>query len=150
MATQRGFTLIELMVVIAIIAILSATGIPAYQRYLQQAAMTDMLQAMVPYKMAVELCSLEQGSLSECHAGSQSIPESAASRYVSRIDVKQGVITLVGAQSLQGLTLLLTPVFDPSGSLRWTRQCNSTNNGLQEICQVVFRFDNTVKAGEIL
>lgn len=147
MVTQRGFTLIELMVVIAIIAILSATGIPAYQRYIQQAAMTDMLQAMVPYKMAVELCSLERGSLAECHAGSQSIPVGATSRYVSSIDVKQGVITLVGAQSLQGLTLLLTPTPDPSGSLRWTRQCNSSNDSLQETCQVVFRFDNAAKAG---
>jgi len=50
MDRQRGFTLIELMIVIGIVAILSAIGLPAYQNYLQRAALTDMLQTMVPTK----------------------------------------------------------------------------------------------------
>ena len=145
METQRGFTLIELMVVIAIIAILSAIGIPAYQRYIQKAAMTDMLQAMVPYKMAVELCSLESGSPSGCDAGTNGIPDGATSRYVSSLQVRQGAISLVGTQSLQGLTVTLTPVSTSTGPLRWTRLCNSTNGNLQETCQEVFRFDNAAE-----
>ncbi|MFC0228619.1 prepilin peptidase-dependent pilin [Serratia aquatilis] len=145
METQRGFTLIELMVVIAIVAILSAIGIPAYQRYIQKAAMTDMLQAMVPYKMAVEMCSLENGSVSECNAGTKGIPAGETSRYVSGIQVRQGAISLTGTQSLQGLTVTLVPESTTTGSLRWTRQCSSENSNLQETCQEVFRFDDAKK-----
>lgn len=69
MANQHGFTLIELMVAIAIIAVLSGIGIPSYQRYIQKAALTDMLQSVVPYKMAVELCALEHTNLNGCNEG---------------------------------------------------------------------------------
>lgn len=142
MEKQRGFTLIELMVVIAIIAILSAIGIPAYQRYIQKAAMTDMLQAMTPYKMAVELCALESGSLTGCDEGNKGIPTGTTSRYISSIQVQQGVINLAGSQSLQGLTATLTPIVTSTGSLQWTRQCNSENSNLLEACQEVLRFDS--------
>jgi len=87
MERQRGFTLIELMIVIGIVAILSAIGLPAYQNYLQRAALTDMLQTMLPYKTAVELCAIERGGPAQCQAGEHGIPAARGSRYRSPLPV---------------------------------------------------------------
>lgn len=139
--SQQGFTLIELMIVIAIVAILSAIGLPAYQNYLQKAALTDMLQTAMPYKTGVELCAIEHGGITGCDAGSQGVPSTRTSRYVSAITVSAGIISLTGQESLKGLNVTLTPQWDSSdGYLSWQRSCTSDSRGLKEACEDLFRF----------
>ncbi|MFB6326275.1 prepilin peptidase-dependent pilin [Pantoea deleyi] len=141
MTNQRGFTLVELMIVVGIVAILSAIGLPAYQNYLQRAALTDMLQTMMPYKTAVELCAMEHGGPAQCQAGEAGIPAARGSRYVSALSVANGVITLTGQESLNGLSVEMVPIRDSSeGGISWQRSCTSSNSSLRDNCLAQFRF----------
>ncbi|HEX4500056.1 MAG TPA: prepilin peptidase-dependent pilin [Scandinavium sp.] len=143
MDKQQGFTLIELMVVIGIIAILSAIGIPAYQNYLRKAALTDMLQTFMPYRTAIELCALDHGGITPCDGGSNGIPAPTTSRYVSGMEVVQGTVTLTGQESLNGLSVTLKPAWDnTNGITGWQRTCNiASDSALKQACEDVFRFD---------
>lgn len=149
MENQQGFTLVELMIVIAIIAILSAIGLPAYQSYLQKAALTDMLQTAMPFKTAVELCAIEHGGIESCNAGSNGVPGTRGSRYVSAVSVQSGVLALTGQESLNGLTVTMSPVWESTeGQISWQRTCATTQTGLKEACENIFRFDDNDEVAE--
>ncbi|MFP9430256.1 prepilin peptidase-dependent pilin [Enterobacter sp. LM3] len=132
------------MVVIGIIAILSAIGVPAYQNYLRKAALTDMLQTFIPYRTAIELCALDHGGVESCDGGSNGIPSPTTTRYVSGMSVVKGIVILTGQESLNGLDVVMTPQWnDGNGMTGWTRDCTISNDSaLKQACEDVFRFDN--------
>lgn len=92
MQKQQGFTLIELMIVVAIIGILAAIAIPSYQNYTKKAKFTEIVQATSPLKLAVDQCVQQQGITSGniigCGNGSNGVPQQiGASGYVKAITV---------------------------------------------------------------
>ena len=114
---QQGLTLIELMIVIAIIGILGALALPAYQDYAVRAKVSEMLLAANGCKTAVNE-AISSASAVDVSAALPSVCESQTSKYVSSVAVDaNGVITVVGNhESLRGSTsasansIALTPL----------------------------------------
>lgn len=126
---QKGFTLIELMIVIAIVAILATIAIPSYQNYTKKAAVSELLQAAAPYRADVELCIYNTGSKDDCDAGHHGIRanlENATLKHLKSISVSDGVITVTGQNTLDKVTYTLTPTLDPGKGITWQANCSSS------------------------
>ena len=98
MNAQKGFTLIELMIVIAIIGILAAIAIPAYQDYTTRAKVTELITAGAACKTSVAEYYQSTGGLpADLDASGCS---SNATTYVDSTDVTAGVIKVTASDAL--------------------------------------------------
>ncbi|OGT63404.1 MAG: hypothetical protein A3E85_02540 [Gammaproteobacteria bacterium RIFCSPHIGHO2_12_FULL_45_12] len=108
--TQQGFSLIELMLVVAIIGILTSMAIPSYQHYIQRARFTEIITATANYKLAVSLALQQAIPLSELTNGLHDIPEANFKlKYLQSIVVEKGVITATATALLKQATYCLSP-----------------------------------------
>ena len=123
MKKQQGFTLIELMIVVAIIGILAAIAIPAYQDYTIRAQVSEGLNLSAGAKAAVTEFFQDQGAMPADNATAGL--EAAANitgKYVQSVTVAGGQITVLyggdANANIGGATLTLTP--QPNlGSVEW-------------------------------
>jgi type IV pilus assembly protein PilA len=135
-----GFTLLELMITVAIVAIIAAIAIPSYMDYTKKAHYSELVRATAPYKLGIVECYNIHGNFSSCTSGTGTIygippsisappnPDSA----ISKITVSSGVITAI-PNSINGLTpdeiYVLTPTAS-NGMVSWTASGKGVEDGL--------------------
>ncbi len=123
---QKGFTLIELMIVVAIIAILAAIAIPAYQDYVIRSQVSEGAALADGSKTAVAEFYANQGTMPSTNA-SAGLATAALIKgsYVTSVDAAGGVITVLyggihpANVAISGSTLLFSPVTANSGAISW-------------------------------
>lgn len=134
MNAQKGFTLIELMIVVAIIGILAAVAIPQYQNYTVKAKIGNALTAAETLKTEVGLCAQETGALTNCDSGSNGITADAnftATKEVSSVTTTDGTITMtlasgINAAGVDGKKIVYVPTLGSTG-ITWCVNSNVTH-----------------------
>lgn len=123
--SQQGFTLIELMIVIAIIGILASVAVPQYGAYIKRAKFSEVVSHAARAKTAVSLCYYQNNDFNTCNGAGNgrdnTVPANITTRTgrLESMTILLGIISAQGhATELDGATYKLTPDIT-DGRLSW-------------------------------
>ena len=132
-AVQKGFTLIELMIVVAIIGILAAVALPAYQDYTVRAKVSEVILAASSAKTAVA----EAAQVNSTMPSGTSVVETQSSTYVDKVeytrtDASVGVITVTakGDAKINTKKIEMTGTLQDNGQVTW-KCAAATTDGIE-------------------
>lgn len=132
--SQKGFTLMELMITIVIIGILAAIAIPSYQNYTKKSYFSEIVMATAPFTASVGICYGDLNTLTGCSDGTNGVePALAAVGGITSISTTNGVITVTPAAAhgiLATDTYILTPTVGANGVLTWVSSGGAVTSGL--------------------
>ncbi len=128
--SQKGFSLIELMVVVLIIGVLGALAVPAYTDYLIRARVTEMITLAQPAKMAVTealIMGTGKETINEKALGIELIKDQG---MIKNMEIAKGIITVTGNPEKLGITL-------PEASFKISLEPNMSNGVITWKCSTL-------------
>jgi len=138
--SSKGFTLMELLIAIAIVGVLATIAIPSYLTYVRKSQFSEIVQSADTLKVAVANCAQTLATITGCSGGSQGIPpDVAAGAGVGQVDamsIANGVITITPKASngfLAADTYVLTPTYNVNG-ITWASSGGGCSKGYAPGC----------------
>ncbi|MFM5656814.1 prepilin-type N-terminal cleavage/methylation domain-containing protein [Aeromonas veronii] len=132
MKKQSGFTLIELMIVVAIVAILAAVALPAYQNYTNKARFTEVVTAASGVRTQMDVCFQTNGNvLTACDTEAEvgvSLSDAARGDNVASVTITATTAAIVATGSgsgISGATITLTPTSASGAAVTWAQTCSN-------------------------